>query len=365
MKRFVSLLSCIVVVAGTSIAQLAVPSRFNLDSAHTSLSLPPANSVSHAIIQDSVLWIGTSKGLAASRNGARTWESFRTNPSFANDGIFAIEVRGATIWASTGFEKDVTGGSVQTGSGYAFSTDGGISWTHTPQPIDARSDSFLVYGLDTLRILPVIVPEQNVSFDISLSAGKVWVASWASGLRLSTDNGQTWQRILLPPDNLNRIAPRGGLNTDTLRFYVDPRRNNNFLAFAVYAVDNDTIWCGTAGGVNKSTDRGVSWTRFTHRNQQSSILGNWVIAIKEQRFQNKRRIWTTNWKADDNTEEFGVSYTDNGGRSWTNLLRGIRAYEFVFRYSVAYISTENGLYRTDDDGTTFVRSGNIDRKSVV
>jgi hypothetical protein len=118
------------------------------------------------------------------------------------------------------------------------------------------------------------------------------------------------------------------------------------LAFSVCPVDRDTIWCGTAGGVNKSTDGGSTWIRFTRQNQASPILGNWVIAVREQRFGAVRRIWTTNWKAEASEEQFGISTTDDGGRTWKNFLHGIRAYDFTFRDSVAYIATEEGIYRT-------------------
>ena len=343
-----------------SFGQVRLLKHFSLTHSSQQQSLlPPSNSVSHIIVSDSTVWIGTSKGLARSQNRGQTWESFRSIPAFADDGIFAVSVLDSLTWASTGFNEQISGGSVQTGSGYAYSSNGGATWQHVNQTLDALTDTLILYGLDTLGALPIVVPEQNVTFDISFSPGKVWIASWASGLRYTTNSGQTWQRIILPPDTRDRIAPRDSSGGDTLRFYVDPRRNNNFLAFSVLAVDNDTIWCGTAGGVNKSTNGGVSWARFTHQNQVSPILGNWVIAIKEQRFQNKRRIWTTNWIAENPNELFGVSYTEDGGRTWRNLLHGKRAYDFAFKDSIAYIATDDGLYRTDNGGTSFTRSGTI------
>jgi hypothetical protein len=210
------------------------------------------------------------------------------------------------------------------------------------------------------------VPEQNVTFDVSLTPGTVWIASWASGLRKSTNNGASWQRIILPTDSRSSLQPTDTLWTyaasDTLKqhrnyLHLDPRHNNNFLAFAVHAIDNDTIWCGTAGGVNKSTDGGISWRKFSHQNQASPILGNWVIAIDEQRFQGKTRIWTTNWRAEDSDEQFDVSYTDNGGQTWTNLLHGVKAYDFAFKDSIAYIAADDGIYRTPDAGFTFTKIG--------
>jgi hypothetical protein len=339
-------------------------------SVSVNTSLPPSNSVSLLTLQDSnIIWIGTSKGAARSIDFGASWQSYRTDPAFANLGIFSITTLNNTIWTSTGYEKAITDGTVQTGSGYAYSTNGGTQWQHVKQTLDARGDSIISYGInDSIWMLPVVVPEQNVTFDIALSPGAVWIASWASGLRKSTNNGTTWERILLPADNRSSIKP-----TDTLWTYLpsdplhqrriydrfDPRRNNNFLAFGVHTTDGNTIWCGTAGGVNKSTDGGLSWTRFTHQNQAQPILGNWVIAIDEQRLGSQTRIWTTNWVAQDPDEDFGVSYTDDGGLTWKNLLRGVKAYAFAFKDSVAYIVSDQGIFRTPDGGLSFSNVSSI------
>lgn len=369
------LLVCITFSAITINAQSVFLKDYRLSRVTDDTPLPPSNSVSQISISDSVIWIGTSKGVGKSLNGGRSWKSFSSNPAFANQGIFSLAVRNDTIWTSTGYEKKLKEGSVQTGSGYTFSTNGGITWQHIGQTLDQRGDSIISYCIDnstcindSIWILPIVVSEQNVTFDIALSSGTVWIASWASGLRKSTDQGQTWQRILLPPDNRNSLKP-----TDTLWTYAatdthrqrrifhrfDPRRNNNFLAFAVYAQDSDTIWCGTAGGVNKSTDGGKSWVKFNRQNQASPILGNWVIAIDQQRWGTKQRIWTTNWRADDPNEQYGVSYSDDGGKSWTNILHNIKAYDFAFKDSIAYIATVDGLYRTYDGGKSFIKTSSI------
>ncbi len=346
-------------------AQTKFPRRFSLTSTSSVISsLPPSNSVSLMTVQNSsVLWIGTSKGIARSKTYGSSWESYRSNPAFANEGIFSIATYLDNIWASTGYEKSLDDGTVQTGSGYAYTLDGGSTWQHVNQTLDGRGDSIIAYGInDSLWMLPVVVPEQNVTFDIALTQSAVWIASWASGLRRSTNLGASWQRVLLPSDDRSSISPTDTLWTylpsDSLKlhrryFRFDPRRNNNFLAFGVYAADADTIWCGTAGGVNKSTDGGSSWIRFSHQNQAAPILGNWVIAISEQRFPGRSRIWTTNWRAQDPDEDFGISYTDNGGGSWTNILRGVKAYGFAFKDSIAYIASDQGLYRTSDGGLSY------------
>lgn len=314
----------------------------------------PSNSVSHMQVIGDTLWLGTSKGLSRSVDHGQTWENFRSVPAFADPGIFAVAVQGNTIWSSTGSEEKVNNDVVPKGSGLTYSMDGGQNWRHLAQPMDAPSDSFIQYGINRMKILPIIVPEQNVTYDVSLTHGTLWITSWAGGLRRTTDNGQTWRRIILPPDNYNKISP-----SDTLSFIIDPRQNVNFTPFSVLAISDSEIWVGTAGGINKSTDGGISWAKFNHQNQDSSILGNWVIRIKEQRFKGKRRIWTTNWVAEDPSEHYGVSYTDNGGLSWHNLLHDVKAYDFAFKDTIIYVATDDGVYRTNDDGHSWNKASVI------
>jgi len=370
-RAIVTVIATVMLVSGMN-GQKSFPLIYSLGSASTATgSLIPSNSVSHITIgPDNTIWIGTGKGLARKPSTDDAWESFRGNEAFGSDGIFGVAASDSLIWVSTGFEKEVDGGTVQTGTGYAYSTDNGTSWIHVNQTLDDRADSLLDYGInDSLRILPIVVPEQNVTFDISINSGTVWVAGWASGLRKSTDRGATWERVLLPQDGKNSISPDDTLwtyaSSDTLRLHriyekFDPRSNNNFLAFSVLALDEMNIWCGTAGGINRSTDGGRSWVKYNHSNQSSPILGNWVIAVQEQSFvpagaaqDTVRRIWTTNWQAEGRDEQFGVSYTEDDGRTWVNLLHGVRAYDFAFRDSIAYIASNKGIFRTSDGGESF------------
>ncbi len=344
------------IVPSSAMAQAKYLSTYALDAQSGEILVTiPSNSVSHISVGGSVLWIGTGKGLAKSTNGGRTWESFMTTPQFASRGIFGIALRGDTIWASTGYSKDVDGSSVQTGSGYTYSNDLGATWTGRPQTLDGRGDSMVTYGANTVKFLPIVVNEQNVTFDLALSDGTLWIASWSSGIRKSTDMGATWQRIVLPSEILSSIAP-----TDTLVNYkIDPRQDNNYLGFAVYAQDNDTIWAGTAGGINKSTDGGQSWAKFTRYNQVEPILSDWVTAIAGQQLGTHTRIWITNWPAEGAGQEYGVSATDDGGRTWKNFLNGIKAYDVAFKDSIVYVATTEGMFRTADAGLTWQRSGDI------
>jgi hypothetical protein len=358
MKTLLALLQSsllLMFIGGSVHAQSKLPKQFSLQGQSQTTPLPPSNSVSHIVTRGLTLWAGTGKGLARTLNGGRSWEQFRTVPQFVNEGIFSIAVRGDTIWASTGFDKKLDDGSIPTGSGYTYSLDNGTTWTHTPQTLDAQSDSVVNYDFNIIKFLPVTVYEANVTYDVAFSSSFVWIASWSSGLRRSSNMGQTWQRVVLPSFDRNSVAP-----TDTLTGYrVNPVPDDNFKVFSVFVQDDSTIWAGSAGGINKSTDGGVSWAKFTVNNQTAPILGNWVIAISGQRFGSTQRVWTTNWRAAGVTEQFGISYTDDGGRIWHNFLHGVRAYEFAFKDSITYVASDDGIYRTSDGGNSWQRSGTI------
>ncbi len=321
----------------------------------SSAGVLPSNSLSHLGVHGQTLWAGTGNGLARSDDGGRTWTGYANNNQFAQSGIFSIAIKGDTIWTSTGYSKDVSGSSVQTGSGSTYSVDNGLTWHGIPQPLDARDDSVVIYGSNRVHFLPIVVPEQNVTFGSAISDSAVWIASWSSGLRKSTDLGATWQRIVLPASNLASIAP-----TDTLGVYsIDPRNDNNFLAFSVATSGADTVWAGTAGGVNRSTDGGRSWVHFTAINETAHIGSDWIVAIGLQNLGHRTRVWTTNWPAEGPTQEYAVSFSDDNGLSWSNQLVGVKAYGFAFKDSIAYVATADGIYRTANGGQTWLKSGTI------
>jgi hypothetical protein len=319
----------------------------------------PSNSVSHLLFAKSTgtLWAGTSRGLAKTSDpNLQLWQDFGGIAQFAQPGIFALDVHGDSIWAATGYSKEVDNSSVQTGSGYAYSTDNGVTWNSRPQPLDASNDSVVMYGANRIHFLPIVVPEQNVTFDLALTDSLVWIASWSSGIRKSSDLGQTWQRIVLPKTTASSIRP-----SDSLGDYVmDPRRDNNFLGFSVLAMGRDTVWAGTAGGVNVSTDRGSSWRHISVDNQTSSIAGDWIVAIAAQPLTGHTRVWTTNWPGDGPNQQYAVSYTDDFGATWVKSLRGLKVYAFAFHDSIAYAAADDGVYRTSDGGISWLRSGTVE-----
>jgi ligand-binding sensor domain-containing protein len=328
---------------------------------------PPGNSAAHVASRNDTLWFGTGRGLTRTVDAGITWEHFRSDEAFMPHGIFTVHLADQSVWVSTGYSKETTAGSQQAGSGYTYSSDNGMTWNYIPQPLDPYDIDTLLYGENKIRALGISTDVSNITYSISSMGEEIWVASFAGGLRKSTDYGNTWERVIIPPDYLDTIHP-----DDDLSFTLSPvagqLTNEGYLnhrVFSVYIASDSSIWVGTANGINRSIDGGISWRKFNHQNQINSILGNWVIRIAEQRLDDGAiRIWTTNWRAEDPNEQFGVSFTDNHGETWTNLLHNLRAYDFAFRGNIIYIATDEGILRSDTDGKTWNTSGTIiDRES--
>ncbi|MGD1044674.1 MAG: hypothetical protein ABR936_04990 [Bacteroidota bacterium] len=328
-------------------------------------SLPLTNSINDVLVRQDSVWFGTVSGLSLTANGGKSWTHFANTGTFDNKGISAIAIKDNTIWVAAYYFTKLDNESIQTGGGLHYSTDRGLTWLFIPQPTEEKGKTVdtLMYGNNKIRTLDVTVTPENVTFDIALTNNTVWIASWAGMLRKSTDLGNSWNRVILPPDSLDSIKP-----TDSLNYAFDLSNsagrlglsaNNNHLLFSVYASDDSTIWAGTAGGINKSTDGGISWRKFSHQNQIHSISGNWIIAISEQLWHNKKIIWASTLNAVDPDETKGVSFSEDAGETWKTTLLGERANNFVFKDSIIYVATDNGLFRSSDFGESWIRNGTI------
>jgi len=259
------------------------------------------------------------------------------------------------FWAATAKSVEGVGGEdVSAGTGLKFTSDNGLTWTSIPQPIDDGNATTVVYGINTLQALPVTVPEQNLTYDIAFTPGTIWITSFAAGCRKSEDNGQTWQRVVLPPDFLNSITP-----DDTLDFCLSPiggsfcsEGNLNHRAFSVISVDDTTLYVGTAGGINKSTDNGISWLKFNHQNQDEPISGNFITALAYNN--SNGTVWAATWKAEAENEFYGVSSSSDGGATWQTFLRDERTHNFGFKNLDIIAATDNGPFRTINGGNSWI-----------
>jgi len=336
-----------------------LPKSFNIENSAGDVS-PKGNTVEKVLIVGDTLWVATSKGLSKSTDNGNSWINFYGTDAFGNESVSAIAYGSGMLCASTWHFEETSQGRLPVGSGIKISTNFGKSWIQIPQMLDIVSDTSVTYGANRIYALPVTTTIQNFIRDIAVVNNTIWVVSNSAGLRKSTDMGTTWQRVPLPPDNLDSIKP-----TDQLVFQIRPKAgsvgNLNHIGFSLLAVSKDTIYAGTAGGINKSVDGGISWTKFSHQNQSSPISGNHILKIRQNQFD--KSIWAATWKAEDASEFWAVSYTKNGGATWKTTLNDSRTLDILFPEiksgstvtSTDIIAvTQDGLFRSGNYGATWV-----------
>ena len=372
MKIKYLLISIILFITSQSYSQLR-PEFYSLQGEENylpkiSASNPASNSITDIITIGDTVWLGTSRGVSVSFDRGENWTNFFGTAPFGEDGITTIGYNNGAVWAATVTTVEVPGGggTIPKGTGLKYTTDNGVTWTAVPQPLDNASDSIVVYGTfeqNRLRVLPITVAEQNVTYDIAFTPGIVWITSFASGLRKSTDMGETWQRIILPTDSLDYISPNDTLSG--INLCISPAAESfcghdgwlNYRAFSVVTANDSTLYVGTANGINKSTDNGISWRKFNHQNQDNPISGNFIVALGFNQTDNT--IWGATWRANDNQEFYGVSSSSDGGENWNTSLEDERVHNFGFKNLHVIAPADNGAFRTSNRGVSWILPNSI------
>ncbi|MCF7740424.1 MAG: hypothetical protein K9N00_01390 [Candidatus Marinimicrobia bacterium] len=297
---------------------------------------------------DSLLWLGTGAGLSWVEK-----EHFRDSiysyfPGFApmpKGGISAIETGNDQVWIAAVFDSTTDQGELQTGGGLSFSEDGGHNWTKIKQPIDEVDDEYDIWNGDTIDFLPVTTPVQNTTWDIAINGDSVYIVSWAAGLRFTNDKGVSWRRIPLPADNQDSLI----IGVDDLDFQINPRNNYNHMGFSVLAC-GDTLWVGTAKGINRGIIDGetIQWVHFSAE-RTAGIAGDFVVSLERQVVNGKNIIWAVTLPGPTSGESQGISYTEDGGRTWHTTLADKRGYDIATRNNEVYVATQSGLFKLSED----------------
>ncbi len=321
------------------------------------------NSTANLHAEGDSLWVGSFLNLTT--DGGDTWLIAEADSLFGTrNSVFSIDVEGDVVWVGLGFTSIGANGSGEpSAGGFLVSEDGGRSFVYRFPQLDGAEQVTESYGVSTLEALPVIVPQQSPPFDIDYNpiTGEVWMAGWASGIRRSADGGRTWNRVVLPPDNLDRIHP------DTLySFVIEPRRGElgwfNYLGFGVLVDETQTVWAGTVAGVNRSTPADVTpdgeraWSRFGFDGTSQTLTGNWVISIEEQPLPGRNPIWMATWDGSDGRgprQRFGVTVTRDGGSTFEQVLVDERIFDFAFLDDTVFAAGENGLFISEDGGDSW------------
>lgn len=384
-----------------SVAQSFAPINFNLNldenDSTTSTGLKSNIIAEIKLMGDSLTWFGTGQGLAM-YDGNQLYSFLSTEDSLEDlestnilpqGGIPAIAVKGDTLVVS--FSGD--NGSIQVGGGLVISYDAqdtsGISWEYFSQPVDAATDTIKPFGEGYYRCLPVTVPEANVTYDSDIDQNFLWIASWAGGLRRYDLDERNWENIPLPMDSQDSLSLCEGFEEiDPFGrpllsgYYLNPRDpadggNHNHKAFSVKAY-GDTVWVGTANGINKGLlidewvqlDNGnqqllncIEWEHYSFPND--GLSGNFVVGIERQQWRGKTTIWAATMNADIPGETRGVSYTRDNGLTWNTTLLGERVYNIFAEDSLVLVSSQSGLWKSYDGENWAKYSPAIDTAFMV
>jgi hypothetical protein len=313
-----------------------------------------SNFISDIVVSGDTIWFGTGRGVSRTIDQGNTFDNYYGLAPFGNDDVSAVAVYKNFVIVATSISMDLPiEKNVPFGTGIKVSTDYGYTWTANPQPQDGQNDTTIIYGLHNLHVhaLAITSTGKNLTYDIAVSRKNltsdsivIWIASWAGEIRKSVDYGATFTRVLLPSDNVDSIR----WTDDTIKFSYNPVIYDNHKGFSVLAENDSTIWVGTAGGINKSTDWGLGWRKYNYKNtgNGTGISGDFVVALKLQQIGGQGIIWG----ATDNAgtgQQWAVSYTSNGGTSWGNTLGedAIFSHYIGTMDSLVYVATDNGIWR--------------------
>ena len=300
------------------------------------------------------VWFGTGKGISRTTNRGLSFQNFYGTEPFGEDDVSGLAVYKNWVVVATAFSQLINEEYVPTGTGIKVSSDYGATWASYPQPIDGVNDTTIQYGISTIHALPVVVDEFNLSYDIAISKKNsssdslvFWITSWAGGTRKSTDFGATWQRVVLPPDAFNTITPTGGPYNFELNPRDPPLGNNNHKGFSVTTENDSTIYVGTANGINRSSDWGISWKKynFDSTGTGNGVSGDFVVGLDVQKYGNNVIVWASS-NPTKGGEFSAFSFSSNFGSTWSNTLDVAFTHNVGFKDSIVYGATDDGIWRS-------------------
>ncbi len=281
------------------------------------------------------------------------------------------------------------------GTGIAWSINSGTTWNFTEQPTDdipycegytnpticspavtgcswhpvtgcSYQGSYIPfdwYG-QTVYSNPITVVEKNVTYDLSVDIDNeyIYIASWAGMLRrLHYGEVPNWELVPLPED-IDSIGDEdelicGGISSQSYVYNPvnPPTGNHNHKPYAVH-IEENVIWVGTANGINKGLiddDGCIDWTHQT--TLTANLAGDWIIDVVPQYLENDiTRIWLISRELVSPPEPHGLTYSDDGGATWTivNQFNDVNdggtesaiVYNLYFNDNNMYAATDQGLY---------------------
>lgn len=378
--RFLScllLISLVLLVAGAhqpiGAQQRTVPIPETLHEADALVPSPGilSNSVETLRARGDSLWVGPYLNLTT--DAGATWQATDADALRGLQNlVFSLRGEGPVLVAGLGNRVGARfgRGRVNVSRGFLISGDDGRSWAfRSPRPpldgdptttgiLDLPEDTVTVYGASSLPTLPITeptsTPPRGVAYDAA--TGTLWSANVRAGLRRSADQGRSWERVVLPPDTLQAIAPEMALAFPFFAEPIGPASENfagrNFRAYDVLVDATGRIWAGTEGGVNWSDD-GVAWQRRGFDGTPDGLNGSWVLRLAEQPTPEGPVLWLATRPSVEPDEIAGVAFTADGGQTFEQTLAGEQIFDFAFREDVVFAAGRSGLFTSRDGGRSW------------
>lgn len=232
------------------------------------------------------------------------------------------------------------------GGGVWKSTDFGTSWSNV-------SDGF--FATPSIGDIAVSQSDANVLYVGTGSDGLRSNVILGKGVYKSNDAGTTWTHL-----GLDAVGQIGAVE-------IDPRNNN----VAWVAAIGQPFRANDERGVYKTEDGGQSWNRVFSISDQVGFADLELIPANPEvvlaaAWRGERKPWTI--ISGGSQAEGGVFKTDDGGDSWRRITSGLptgligkidlavsAADSRVVYALVEAPGDDGGLYRSDDQGESFVQ----------
>ena len=247
--------------------------------------------------QPNVFYMGqVNGGVWKTDDAGRTWTPiFDGQPSQAVGAIAVAPSDSNIIYVSSG--EGLARPDLAVGDGIYKSTDAGKTWTH-------------LAGLrDTQGIPALAVDPRDANRVFAAALGHPYGANEERGIYLSTDGGQTWQKVLSKGENV------GGSDVE-----IDAS-NPDVVYAGMWELrlgpwEDANQYQGTGGGLFKSTDGGKSWKQLTN-GLPKVIQVNLTIAPSQP----SRLFAAVAGARGENVpgNEVGIYRSDDAGENWQRI----------------------------------------------